>query len=72
MASTDPRRIFAASVPLNRVEVSVHTSSNSKDYTPENMGQYAPYGSSGANNQSQDNPLVPIIDRYIENDVKRG
>jgi hypothetical protein len=72
MASTDPKRIFPTSVPLNWVEVSVHTSSNSKDYTPENMGQYAqPYGSSRANDQSQDNPLVLIVGNNLENDVER-
>jgi hypothetical protein len=71
MASTDPKRIFPTSVPLNRVEVSVHTSSNSKDYTPENMGQYAPYGSSRANDQSQDNPLVLIVGSNLENGVER-
>ena len=72
MANADPKRILGAPIPLNPVEVSVHTSS--EHYTTVNMGQYASYGSVTADDQSQDNPLVPslvlVIGNNIESDVK--
>jgi hypothetical protein len=51
-----PKPVFAAAVPLDRVEVAVHTSS--EDYPPENMGQYALSGAYSADGQSQDKSFV--------------
>jgi hypothetical protein len=65
-----PKPVFTAAVPLNRVEVAVHTSS--ENYPPENMGQYAPCGTYSADSQSQDKPFVLDICSDRENDVKRG
>jgi len=65
-ASTDPKRIFTAPVPLDRMEVAVHTFS--EDYPPANIGQHGSYSDS----QSHDGPLVLSIGSDLENGVKRG
>ena len=67
MANIDPKRIFAAPIPLNRVEVAVHKSS--EDAPPVHMGEHCQYG---ADSQSQDQSLVLNIGNDLENGVKRG
>jgi hypothetical protein len=69
-ANRIPKPVFTAAVPLNRLEVAVHTSS--EYYPPENMGQYAPCGTHSADSQSQEMPSVLDICSDRENDVNRG
>ena len=67
MANTDPKRIFAPPIPLTRVELAVHESSESS--LPANMGQY---GQNGSVSQSQDQSFVLDVNDDLENSVKRG
>jgi len=69
MANTDPKLIFAAPIPLDRVEVTSHKSS--EDYLPVNMGQLASYGPFGADGHSQDKSLVLSISNDPNYGVKR-
>jgi hypothetical protein len=69
-ANADPKLIFSAPVPLNRVDVAVHT--YSEDHPLAKMGKYASDSLCGSDNQSQDKPLVPGIGSDVENGVQRG
>jgi hypothetical protein len=69
-ANRVPKLVYAATVPLDRVEVAVHTSS--ENYPPESMGQYASCCAYSADSQSQDKPFVVDICSNCENGVKRG
>jgi hypothetical protein len=69
MANTDPKLIFAAPIPLDRVEVTVHKSL--EDHPPVNMCQLACYGPFGADGHSQDNSLVLSICNDLDRGVKR-
>ena len=66
-ANTDPKRIFAAPIPPNRIEVAVHKSS--ENYPPVNMGQDGPHC---ADSQSQDRSFVLNICNDLANGVKTG
>ncbi|KAF8268700.1 hypothetical protein EI94DRAFT_1727082, partial [Lactarius quietus] len=54
----DPKRIFAVPISLNRLEVTVHTSSDSENYSPTNWANL------------QDGPHV--LGNNLENSVQRG
>ena len=54
-----PKIRFATPIPLNRVEVSLHTTS--EVYPAAKVGQHVSYGSYNAESQSQDKPLVISI-----------
>jgi hypothetical protein len=69
MANADPKRMFASPIPLGRVEVAVHTTS--EGYPPSNIGPYVSYGPE-SDSQSQDEHLVSSIGSDLENGVKRG
>jgi hypothetical protein len=60
----------SAPIALDRVEVEVHTSSES--YPPATMGQYASYFPYSANSQSQDKCFVLGNGSGVESDVERG
>ena len=66
-ANIDPKQVFAAPIPLNRVEVAVHKSS--ENYPPGNMCQFGLYN---ADSQSQDQSFVLNICNDIEDGVKTG
>jgi hypothetical protein len=59
--------IFAAPIPLNRVEVTT-----SEAYPPANVFQYVSYGTDNVESQSQDKSLVLSIGKDLENGVKTG
>ena len=67
---SDPRRISSAPIPLDRLEVAVHRSS--EEYPQANMGQYVSYGTYSADSQSHDKPLVLSLSNDLENGVKKG
>jgi hypothetical protein len=69
-ANLDAKSVFAAAVPLDRVDVAVYTSS--EDYPPEYMGQYASRGVYSADSQSQDKSFVLDICSDREKGVTRG
>ncbi|KAF8261256.1 hypothetical protein EI94DRAFT_1705695 [Lactarius quietus] len=69
-ANTDPKVVFSAPVPLDRVEVAIHTSS--EEYPSTDMSQCASYGQFSTDSQSQDTSLVLSIGSDLENGVKRG
>lgn len=64
MTVANPKHIFAARIPLNRVGVVVHDCH--EDYPPTNVG------TDGADSQSQDQSLVLDISKDLENGVMSG
>jgi hypothetical protein len=62
MAITSPNQIFAAPIPLNRVEVILPS-------PPANMGQFGP---DCGDSRSQDKRLVLNVGSDLENGVKGG
>jgi hypothetical protein len=67
-ASSDPKRITTAPIPLDRVEVA--GSRSSEDCPTAHASSYGTYVS--AESQSQDKQIVLAIDNDLENGVKRG
>jgi len=62
--SSDPRLFPSAPIPLSRVDVAVHRSSEA------NIGQFVSYGTYSADSQSHDKPLVLSLGNDLENGVK--
>ena len=60
---------FATPIPLNRVEVSLHRTSEA--YPAAKEGQYVSYSAHSAENQSQDKPVVISIGNGQEDGVER-
>jgi len=69
ITNTDPKRMFASPIPLGRVKVAVHTTS--EGYPRANIGQYASYDPD-SDSQSQDKHLVLSIGSDLENGFKGG
>lgn len=69
MTTADPKLIFSTPVPLNRLEVAIHTPS--EDYPLAKMGQLASNGLYEKVNQSHEKPLVLEIGSDLENSVQR-
>ncbi|KAF8261251.1 hypothetical protein EI94DRAFT_1833425 [Lactarius quietus] len=69
-ANTDPTDIFSPPIPLDQMEVAIHTSS--EGYQHAKAGQYASYGPYGPYSQSQDKSFLLNTSCDPENDVKRG
>ena len=67
-AKIESKMIFATPIPLNRVEVSLHRTSEA--YPSVNVSQYA-YGPYSAESRSQDKPLVISIGNGQEDGVER-
>jgi hypothetical protein len=61
--------IFATPIPLSRVEVTLHRTSEA--YPPANVGRYVSYGPYSAESQSQDKPLVLSIGNGQEDGFER-
>lgn len=60
-------------ISLDRLDVAVHTSS--QDDPPAHAGQYGSYHDGTyiiAETQSQDKPIVLVIDGDLENGIKDG
>jgi len=68
-ANSDPNRRSSAPIPLDRVEVALHTSSG--DCLPAKTSQYELYGSHSAHTQPQDKPLVLGMGSDLESGVER-
>ncbi|KAN0141813.1 hypothetical protein V8E53_000275 [Lactarius tabidus] len=66
--SSNPRRFPSAPIPLSRVDVAVHRSS--EDSAPANIGQFASYDTYSADSQSHDKPLVLSLGNDLENGIK--
>ena len=65
--NTAPKMRFATPIPPNRVELTLHRTSEA--YPPAKVGQYVSFGPCSAENLSQDNLLVLSI---LEDSVKGG
>jgi hypothetical protein len=69
-ANIESKMIFSAPIPLNRMEVTLHRTSDA--YPPANVGQYVSYVTDNAESQTKDKTLVLSIGNDLENGVKTG
>ena len=65
--NTDPKRVFPAPIPVNRVEVAVYKSS--ENYPPASMGQCVPYS---ADSQSQAQSFVLNTVNDLDSGIRTG
>jgi len=67
---SNPRRISAVPIPLDRLEVAAQRPSD--DSVPANKDQFISYGTYSADSQSKDKPIVLSISDDLGDGVKRG